>query len=287
MLHVGRYIDTIIYGCHYNQATQDSREKKEMFLRFYVYEEADATLLRLLECFMESAPQLVLQLYILTQVHPETMVIFGTLVPPSVQTGLLVLSIFLSLCSMSWCLAFYQRALRHTQDDKCNLNLPGLIMQFVWRFLTIGSRVLALALFASTFRYYVLLVCLIRYLLMTTWILSMKTSFYDNKCEEFFYNCVLGVMYIFCYFNPKDTPTRRRYTIFYLLTFVENTLLISLWFRETADCPPWYRLPAVLAQPLLFLLGLLFMVSVPLDYLLCLSTPSFYSKGSVTGCYHH
>jgi hypothetical protein len=30
-----------------------------------VYEDADATLLRLFECFMESAPQLVLQIYIL------------------------------------------------------------------------------------------------------------------------------------------------------------------------------------------------------------------------------
>jgi len=30
-----------------------------------IYEDADATLLRLFECFMESAPQLVLQIYIL------------------------------------------------------------------------------------------------------------------------------------------------------------------------------------------------------------------------------
>jgi len=34
------------------------------------YEDADATFLRLFECFMESAPQLVLQLYIIMAKTP-------------------------------------------------------------------------------------------------------------------------------------------------------------------------------------------------------------------------
>ena len=42
-----------------------------------VYEDADATLLRLYESFMESAPQLVLQIYILLK-DPQA----GKVVPP-------------------------------------------------------------------------------------------------------------------------------------------------------------------------------------------------------------
>ncbi len=37
------------------------REKSKTYYILMVYEDADATLLRLFECFMESAPQLVLQ----------------------------------------------------------------------------------------------------------------------------------------------------------------------------------------------------------------------------------
>ena len=40
-------------------------QKRVKYYTLMVYEDADATLLRLFECFMESAPQLVLQIYIL------------------------------------------------------------------------------------------------------------------------------------------------------------------------------------------------------------------------------
>ena len=46
-----------------------------------VYEDADATLLRLYESFMESAPQLVLQIYILLK-DPQA----GKVVPPCYAT---------------------------------------------------------------------------------------------------------------------------------------------------------------------------------------------------------
>jgi hypothetical protein len=36
-----------------------------------VYENEDATMLRLFECFMEAAPQLVLQIYILAKSTPH------------------------------------------------------------------------------------------------------------------------------------------------------------------------------------------------------------------------
>ena len=41
-----------------------AREQRIKYFTLMVYEDADATLLRLFECFMESAPQLILQVKI-------------------------------------------------------------------------------------------------------------------------------------------------------------------------------------------------------------------------------
>ena len=73
-----RYLDSMRYGLKSRWAGyEESRlepdsaerrralQKKVKYYTLMVYEDADATLLRLFECFMESAPQLVLQIYIL------------------------------------------------------------------------------------------------------------------------------------------------------------------------------------------------------------------------------
>ena len=44
--------------------TEEKRKKREWFKQM-VYEDVDSALLRLFETFMEAAPQLVLQLYIM------------------------------------------------------------------------------------------------------------------------------------------------------------------------------------------------------------------------------
>ena len=69
-----RYLDSIRYGLlsrkfgqiekSPNLESEKKKEAREQRIKYYtlmVYEDADATLLRLFECFMESAPQLILQ----------------------------------------------------------------------------------------------------------------------------------------------------------------------------------------------------------------------------------
>ena len=54
-----RYFDSLMYGLKFRQKT-NSREAQKKYFQYMVYEDTDATMLRLFECFMEAAPQLVL-----------------------------------------------------------------------------------------------------------------------------------------------------------------------------------------------------------------------------------
>jgi hypothetical protein len=64
-----RYIDSLIYGFKFRK--HRDKEEQEKYFQYMVYENTDATMLRLFECFMEAAPQLVLQIYILAKNTPH------------------------------------------------------------------------------------------------------------------------------------------------------------------------------------------------------------------------
>lgn len=63
-----RYYESLQYGLKFRE-TKDLDEKRRIYMKM-IYEDADATLLRLFESFMESAPQLMLQMYIITKNYP-------------------------------------------------------------------------------------------------------------------------------------------------------------------------------------------------------------------------
>ena len=142
--------------------------------------------------------------------------------------------------------------------NRCFTNQQGMAVQFLWRIHVIAARVAALALFASQFTWVIFAVCGAHWLAMFAWIISMRTTFCDNRCEELGYNAVLAIMYIFCYFNPVDSPTRYRYTFFYSFIFLENSFLLLFWWLRAGDL--WYRSAAISVHYVAFFVGIVFMV---------------------------
>ena len=270
-----RYLDSLMYGLKFRKSVKlRNRSEQKKYFQYMVYEDTDATMLRLFECFMEAAPQLVLQIYIMVKksrfYHQiplseqayssalnETVTSFlgqvgkttdSTQFPPLISPNepwfvlAQLAAVFASMVSLSWSLVSYHRALRMSLPDKVNMTWPGLMVQFLWRICMIGSRVLVLALFATTYTRSIGFVCIIHWIIMFLWIISMRTSFCDNKIEELGYNAVLAVMYIFCYFNPVDSPTRFRYLTFYVFMFFENSILMFLFYSSRSFQPLFARL---------------------------------------------
>uniref|UniRef100_A0A4W6G011 XK-related protein n=1 Tax=Lates calcarifer TaxID=8187 RepID=A0A4W6G011_LATCA len=159
---VWRYIHALYLGA---QSRWHGNGPRRHFHWRLMFESADITMLRLLEAFLKSAPQLVLQLSIM--IHGNTVL------PLQVQ-------------SSSW--------------------VPGCAMH-----------------------------CPLYYLLsfrcvMTFWIIQGETDFCMSKWEEIIYNMVVGIIYIFCWFNVKEGPSRFRMTVYYSVTLAENVALTAACF---------------------------------------------------------
>ncbi|XP_030015400.1 XK-related protein 4 [Sphaeramia orbicularis] len=241
---IWRYFHTIYLGVRSRQSAETER------WRYYwrmVYEFADVSMLHLLATFLESAPQLVLQLCIIIQTHKLQAV-----------QGMTAAA---SLVSLAWALASYQKALRESRDDKKPISYLAVIIQFCWHFFTIAARVITFALFASVFQLYFGIFIVLHWCIMTFWIVHCETDFCISKWEEIVFDMVVGIIYIFSWFNVKEGRTRCRLFIYYLVILVENAALSTLWYLyrspHTTDA---FAVPALCVIFSSFLTGVVFML---------------------------
>jgi len=252
---VARYVDTLFYGIQSKKAKRkkDFPRMAQYYARM-AYEDADATFLRLFECFMESAPQLVLQLYIIMAKNP-----FNSGDDP-LAVIFQIASVITSVISLAWALTTYNRSLRYAQVDKENIHLLGTAVLFLAHLFGISARVIALSVFASVYTWMVWAVCLGHWGLMAIWLWLQKTAACSNRMEEFFFCLILAVIHVFTFFNVKPDRTRFRYAFYYTVCFIENTSLVVLWWLKVADDPPWFHYPALVGQIGSFTLSVLLLV---------------------------
>lgn len=247
-------------------------------------------MLRLIDVFLDSGPQVLLQLYVITtqnlnEIGSANIVVFTfkDFQTTSIEIKQLV-SILSSLFSMGYALAGYHRCLRNQQfifSLETNKPLPrpmrwiSTIMQFVWYVFLIAPRVLSMALFASTFRSWFFMIIFIHWLLMYFWILKLKTNYCITSEEvysarehifEKFYDLVCSFIYIFAYFNLKAGPTRYRYLIYYLIFYSENILFCVCYFLFSKEQNFAYKLTLLLIVVIGFWIAITFQI---IYYLYC------------------
>ncbi|KAG8195268.1 hypothetical protein JTE90_028419 [Oedothorax gibbosus] len=249
-----RYAELFLYGVH----TCDKKDpKRHQYRLMFLQEDRDVSLLTLVGSFIKSAPQLVLQMYIFTQSR----------IPINIHTSRTqAVNIVTSLVQLSLAQSAYHRALRRSSPLKHNMTKIGTFVQFFSHCCVIASRVLALASFATVFEHWTLVFCGVHWCLMTSWLVLMRTNFcastsgQPRPLEEFVFNVVVGVIYVFCFVNVKDEPTRWKYATYYFLIGIENLVLVILWYLY-ADRELWFRVPLLTAVILCLAVGLACLVA--------------------------
>ncbi|CAG2117740.1 unnamed protein product [Medioppia subpectinata] len=134
-----------------------SFEYREQHFKCYLYKKRELSRAGIIETFMESAPQLVLQLYIVEMRSTQNI---------GVLSGVGVLA---SLLGLSISVVTYER-MRVWYFNGSKWSLPEHGANYLWRLFEINARVLAISLFASVFPIHLAVVGCVHYLAMFVWI---------------------------------------------------------------------------------------------------------------------
>ncbi|OQR71258.1 XK-related protein 6-like [Tropilaelaps mercedesae] len=193
-----------------------------------IHEDRDTALLSLFKAVLQSAPQATLQIFLLASEFSHKGHIANELIG-----GCQLASAVSSLVSIALSLSSYHRALRRSVPDKYNMSRTGATLQFIWRFnpslaevivtlepsslaklCTVGSRIICIALFTSEYTFWLIPLCVGHWGVMSVWVMHQGTRFCDTdsgqprQCEEYLFDMLIGAIYLVCFLNVKDEPTR-------------------------------------------------------------------------------
>lgn len=76
----------------------------------------------------------------------------------------------------------------------------------------------------------------LHWLFMTIWVILQKTEFCPTVWEERIYNCIIGLIYCFDFFNLREGRSRYRVLVFYTVIVAQNLILLTMYtlhFRDT------------------------------------------------------
>uniref|UniRef100_A0A672HH29 XK-related protein n=1 Tax=Salarias fasciatus TaxID=181472 RepID=A0A672HH29_SALFA len=193
----------------------------------------DLSMLRIVETFSESTPQLVLMLTIFLQ---KALKAVG------------------SAMAVAYCVTTYHRSLRSFLTDKNKQTLVSSIVFFLWNLVLISSRLVALALFASV------LPCFIFTHFLCSWMIFFFLAW------RWLYRATVALVWYFNWFNVVEGKTRYTTTAYHLFILADMAVLSGVWCWKMSTDPPEFEVPLPYAAVtvgcvlLVYILGLVLKV---------------------------
>lgn len=195
----------------------------------------------LFHSLLSLGPQLIIQLFLMAEFHDTT--------------PILLITVCIQSMTFAYSLAFHRLELR----AEIVMKLTRLLAMFLWRFLIISSRVVAIAMFMNEYGVWIILILTIQVIIfVVVHMIDARIKHGWLNSVDFLQSIMLSYIHLFCFFNHLEGQTRYRYILYYGCIFMENTMLILIWFARNAN--EWYGPLALCVVWIGFGLGIICMV---------------------------
>ncbi|KAJ7991892.1 hypothetical protein DPEC_G00288570 [Dallia pectoralis] len=219
-LRYASVLNTSIGGCSCNEIYTKDQVK---------YLKNDLSILRVIETFSESAPQLVIMLAIIFQRGEVELIPF--------------LKAFCSVAALSVSVTMYYRSLRSSPATKAEPSWGSSAVYFLWNLLLIGPRVAAVALFASVFPCYIAahFLCSWMVLFLCAW--RLNTKFTKSAVEKCLYKATVGLIWYFSWFYLVTGRKKVAQILYHIWIVLDIGILCGVWVWQMKKSPPYFHLP--------------------------------------------
>lgn len=254
---------------------------------FSYFRYKDISFLRLMEAFLESGSQAVLQLYLM-QVQEEPVVFYRIITPLSILSSFVGLALAAADFASAGkdILAYFPISclpgISQVKKDEAVHERMSWTVYFVvifWHLCIISARGLAVSFFAAGFRGYVFVILAVHYVVMVWWMYRETGQMYlltagdEGKpsrmcwlCDRYLIEFIVAGINMFFYFSVYDdgdesdngAPALKYITAYHILVFVENVVMTLMWFA-VVDLEVWYSYVGLAAVFVLYGMGLGFM----------------------------
>ncbi|NXC48769.1 XKR9 protein, partial [Penelope pileata] len=239
-----RYWFALKYGCQAAFKQNSSGDVSETDTPNFIHKQAidvltDINMLRVFKTFLETTPQLFVQIYVLMEHDNHTFYQYAATI--------------MSFCGISFSMVDYQISLRKSLPDKDEFRMLPKIAYLLYKLLTITSWILSISLITLlSVRSSVILLILL-WSCGFAWTLKQHTTFCKSKEMEYLYRTVVGIILLFTFFNIKGKKTKTCISIYYAThTLVTVGILLVYLFWK----------PAVIKEAHFAIVGILTILSL-------------------------
>ncbi|NXE77796.1 XKR9 protein, partial [Cochlearius cochlearius] len=255
LFHCGifiRYWLALKYGCQAAFKQNSGGDASETDPPNFIQKQAidvvtDINMLRVFKTFLETTPQLFVQIYMLMEHGQNNFYQYA--------------AIIMSFCGISFSTVDYQISLRKSLPDKDEFRvLPKLVYLF-YKLLTITSWILSISLITLLSVRGSVILLIFLWICGFTWTLKQHTTFCKSKKMEYLYRTVVGIILFFTFFNIKGRKTKVCMFVYYAThTLVTLGILFAYIFWKPFIIKEIHFTIVSMLTILSLLLGIIFLV---------------------------